>query len=125
MVLQRFREVVQQTAAALGCHVEIDLHSLTPAVQNNLEVTQIVRQVAEKLLPEAVIDNHYSTMGSEDMALFMQKVPGCYFFIGSANHEKGLNAPHHHPHFDIDESALPVAAALMSAAEVEFLNQPL
>jgi amidohydrolase len=33
-------------------------------------------------------------------------VPGCYFFLGSANPDLGLNYPHHHPRFDFDETAL-------------------
>jgi metal-dependent amidase/aminoacylase/carboxypeptidase family protein len=52
----------------------------------------------------------------------MDTTPGCYFFVGSANAEKGLDAAHHHPRFDVDEDALPVAAALMAAAAAEFLE---
>jgi len=58
-------------------------------------------------------------MGSEDFAYTLEKVPGCFFFVGSANHEKGLDAGHHHPKFDIDERVLPRAAALMATAIVE------
>ncbi len=61
-------------------------------------------------------------MGSEDMAYMMGDIPGCYFFVGSANHESGLDAAHHHPKFDFDESVLPHAAALMASAVVEFLD---
>jgi amidohydrolase len=61
-------------------------------------------------------------MGSEDMAFMMQQVPGCYFFIGSANDAKGFNASHHHPKFDVDEDALPRGAALMTAAAYDYLK---
>jgi amidohydrolase len=61
-------------------------------------------------------------MVSEDMAFIMQKIPGCFFFIGSANSDKGLNAPHHHPRFDFDEETMVCAAALMSASAVKLLN---
>jgi amidohydrolase len=61
-------------------------------------------------------------MGSEDMAFMMQDIPGCFIFVGSANSDKGLDAPHHHPRFDIDEEALPKGAALMAAAAAEFLS---
>jgi amidohydrolase len=52
----------------------------------------------------------------------MDDIPGCYFFVGSANEELGLNAPHHHPMFDIDERVLPRAAGLMASAAAEFLR---
>jgi amidohydrolase len=61
-------------------------------------------------------------MGSEDMAYMMEDIPGCYFFIGSADAARGLNAPHHNPLFDFDEAALPRGAALMAASIVEMLG---
>lgn len=61
--------------------------------------------------------------GSEDMAFIMQEIPGCFFFIGSANSEKGLDAAHHHPRFDFDEQALSQGAALMATVASEYLNQ--
>jgi amidohydrolase len=61
-------------------------------------------------------------MGAEDMAFTLEKVPGCYFFVGSANAEQGLDYGHHHPKFDFDEAALPRAAAVMAGAVAEFLK---
>jgi len=61
------------------------------------------------------------TMGSEDAAYFMRQVPGCYFFLGSANAQKGLNAPHHNPSFDFDEDALPLGVAIMMQALAHYL----
>jgi amidohydrolase len=73
------------------------------------------------MFPEAEVDgNNYVSMGSEDMAFFFERVPGCFAFVGSANHAKGLDAGHHHPRFDFDEEALPRAAALLAAAVFEF-----
>ena len=76
----------------------------------------------EETLPGSTIESDFRTMGSEDMAYMMEKVPGCYFFVGSANPAKGLDAAHHHPRFDIDEDALPRAAALMAMATVRLLG---
>ncbi|MGE5221582.1 MAG: M20/M25/M40 family metallo-hydrolase, partial [Omnitrophica WOR_2 bacterium] len=109
-------------AGALGCQSEIDLKPLTPAVVNSEWVTQTVQSVAETLLPGNEIDRAYRTMGSEDMAFFLREVPGCFYFVGSANPEKSLDAPHHHPRFDFDEDVLPRAAALMAAAAVALLT---
>ncbi len=117
IVLKRFREVVEHTAEAMGCTVKIELIRISPSVINAADVTEKVRTAAQGVFPETPIDeNNYLTMGAEDMAFMMEKVPGCYFFVGSANAEKGLDYDHHHPKFDIDEDALPRAAALMAAA---------
>ncbi len=90
---------------------------------NDPNLSARVRAVAERLLPQAEIDTQERTMGSEDMAYMMETIPGCYFFVGSANPQQGLDAPHHHPKFDFDEQALPRAAALMAAAAFDLLTQ--
>jgi amidohydrolase len=122
-VLQRFEETVHGIAEAMECQAEIDLQRLGPATVNQGEIAGIVQTVARRLFPEAKIDPaNYITMGSEDFAFVLDKVPGCFFFIGSANQEKGLDASHHHPKFDFDEVVLSRAAALMSAVVIELLS---
>lgn len=123
IVIQRFNEIVKNTAKAMGCEVEIELKRISPAVINDEKMAESVQKAARELYPKTEIDaGNYLTMGAEDMAFMMEKVPGCYFFLGSANNEKGLNYDHHHPKFDFDEAVLPRAAALMAAAAMEVLK---
>jgi len=122
IVLEHFKQVVLGVSSALGCQVEVEVWKVTPAVVNDPEMTARVQTVTSRVLPEATIDTGERTMGSEDMSFMMDDLPGCYFFVGSANHEKALDAAHHHPRFDFDESALPRAAALMASAAIEFLD---
>ncbi len=119
LILARFEQVVSGVAQAMGCTAQIDVQPLTPAVVNDPAVAARVQETVRRLLPESDLDTNDRTMGSEDMAYFLQQVPGCFFFIGSANPEKNLNAAHHHPRFDFDEQVLPRAAALMTAALLE------
>jgi amidohydrolase len=122
LVLERFEKTVHSVAEGMGCKAEINLQMLTPATINHTESAARVQAVANRLFPQSEVDSaNYTTMGSEDFAFILEKVPGCFFFIGSANHEKGLDASHHHPKFDIDETALPRGAALMAATAVDFL----
>jgi amidohydrolase len=122
LVVQRIHQVVEGTSASLGCRAEVEIKSITPAVINHPDIAERVAEIAADLFPGSQIDTHFQTMGSEDMAFMMQKVPGCYFFVGSANDAKGLNASHHHPKFDVDEDVLPRAAALMAAATYAFMQ---
>jgi len=121
-VLSRFREIATGVADALNCTAEVQIEDVTPAVINDPEITHRVQQVAQQLFPDAKIDTDARTMGSEDMAFMMEDIPGCYFFIGSANSARGLDAAHHHPRFDFDESALSAGAALMSAVVLDLLK---
>lgn len=122
LVLERFGQVISGVAGAMGCRAEVEARRVTPAVVNDAGLARRVQAVAARLLPESAPDNEERTMGSEDMAYLMQETTGCYFFVGSANEARGLNAAHHHPRFDFDEEALPRAAALMAAAAAELLE---
>jgi amidohydrolase len=122
-VLRRFDEIVQGVAAALGCIAEVKVKRLTPAMINADEIARRVQESAREILPGADLDMSGNlTMGAEDMAFVLEQVPGCYFFVGSANSDKGLDYGHHHPKFDFDEAALPRAAALMAKAVADFLK---
>jgi amidohydrolase len=119
-VLERFDQIVQGVAGAMGCMAEITIHEITPAVNNDSALTHQVQQLVKTVLPEGItLDETFRTMGSEDMAFFMQEIPGCFIFIGSNNSAKGLVYSHHHPKFDIDEEALPYGVALLAAAVLE------
>ena len=122
-VLERFEVIVYGLAETMGCRAEVNLQRLGPAVINQPESAGRIAEVARQIFPDATIDTGaYVTMGSEDFAFIMEQVPGCFFFIGSANKEKDLDASHHHPRFDFDEGALPRGAALMASAVAEFLK---
>ena len=122
-VLEKFNQIVRGIGEAMGCQVEIDIQRVTPAVINDDSVSEKVQETARQLLSDSTIDiAPYMTMGAEDMAFMQEKVPGCYFFVGSNNQAKHLDYAHHHPKFDFDEEALVRGAALMAAAAAEVLK---
>nr|HID13648.1 amidohydrolase [Anaerolineae bacterium] len=120
-VLRRVREVIEGVAAACGAVAELEIVPLTPALINDAEVAEVVRAAAQAVVGPENVSSEERTMGSEDAAFFMQEVPGCYFFLGSANVERGLNAPHHNSRFDFDEDALPLGVAVLMHALAHYL----
>lgn len=104
---QRIEQIVAGICQAHGATYELNYQSLYPPVINDGAVADKVRSVAETVVesPLGVVPN-CQTMGGEDMSFFLQEVPGCYFFLGSANSQLGLDYPHHHPRFDFDETVL-------------------
>jgi amidohydrolase len=120
-VLRRVREIVEGTAAAHGASAELKIQHLTPAVVNDADVTQVLRASAEAVVGPENVTSGERTMGSEDAAYFTQEVPGCYFLLGSANSDRGLDAPHHNPRFDFDEDVLPIGVAVMVEAILHYL----
>jgi amidohydrolase len=123
LMVKRFYEIVGNIVHALDCESSIEITSITPAVHNDPEITGRIQNLASELLQADTLDKKSTTMGAEDMAFILNRVRGCYFFIGSANKSKGLSAPHHSAKFDFDESILPKAAGLMVASAMEFLEK--
>jgi amidohydrolase len=121
-IVQRVTEVVEQTARALGGSATIEIKAIAPATINDDRVARLVRGTAVEVLGAEHVTADQFTMGAEDMSEFLNRVPGCFFFLGSANAEKGLNAPHHNPHFDIDEDVLPMGVAVLANAAIRYLT---
>ena len=119
-VLKRFEAIVRGIGETMGCQVQMEVIRVTPAVINDASLARRVQETARRVLPASDLDtSSYMTMGAEDMAFMQEMVPGCYFFVGSNNKARHLDYGHHHPKFDIDEEALPRAAALMAAAALD------
>ncbi len=121
-VLERFTSLAQSIAQSFSCRAEVEVQPLTPAVVNEPSVSKKVQQAITQALPTIDLATSYRTMGSEDMAFFLKEVPGCFFFVGSADAQHGLDAPHHHPRFDFGEDALVYAVAAMTAATIALLG---
>ena len=112
-VYRRILEMAHNMAQAFLCTARIETVAMVPAVVNATAPTKVVQQAAIKTVgAENVIEGR--SMAAEDMGMFLEEVPGCYFFIGSQNDEKGFNYPHHHPRFDFDESAMILGVATMA-----------
>lgn len=122
-VLSRLETLCRGVAAGMGVELDLWIDMLTPAVVNDAAASELMYQVAEEVLGRGKVHNDYRTMGSEDMAFFLNEVPGCYMFLGSANSERGLDYPHHSPRFDFDEAVLPLGVTILAETATRFLNQ--
>ena len=92
-----------------------------PVLNNDAQMSRLVREIAISVVGDKNVIEPEPVMGSEDMAFFLEKVPGCYFFVGAGNKEKGINHPHHNELFDIDEEALVIGAQTLACAALRYL----
>ena len=121
-VRRRVEEISQLIAQAYRCSAKVSVERSAPAVWNNAEVANAVREAAAKVVgPDNVVDPGQSTVG-DDVSVFLNEAPGCYFLLGVGNAEKGAGAPLHSPEYDLDEDALPIALETMSRAAIDFLS---
>jgi amidohydrolase len=82
-----------------------------PAVVNHPKETAFVRECATVELGPEALNPGPPVMASDDMSLFLQQRPGCYFRVGIAPRDGGPY-PHHAPEFQMNEDGLPVGLRL-------------
>lgn len=119
----RIHEIVEGISSAMGCKAAIEVLESDPAVINSDWVTATVIDTLASVTPEVRIAVGYKSSVSEDMALFLERIPGCFFFLGAGLNDPARRFGHHHPKFDIDEEALPLGAAILTQGALELLNR--
>ncbi len=121
---KRLEVLVHGIAKTLGVTAEIGYSMRCRATVNDPAMTEIVRAAAVEVVgPEHVVEGQVIT-ASEDVSEFLDLAPGCYFFIGSRNPERGLVWGHHHAKFDIDEAALAIGVETMTRSALGYFSQP-
>jgi len=94
-----------------------------PPVINHPVAAKIARSAARKIVgQEGVVKQLHPSLGGEDFAYYLQKVPGCLVRFG-AGHPELPNIPSHSPYFDFDEGVLPIGASFLAQVAWQTLEQ--
>jgi amidohydrolase len=118
----RVGEIAGGVAAAMRAEVIYQFHPGYPATVNHAEMADLVRETAAEVVGAENVLNPALIMGAEDFSYFLERVPGCYFFVGSKNEERGLVWGHHHPKFDLDEQVMANGMETMVRTVLRYLN---
>lgn len=105
---------------AQGAQVDVRFGPGYPPVVNDAGITRVVRRAAEEVAGEDSVVTMEGWMGAEDFAFLAREAPGCFIWVGAALPD---SREHHHPRFDIDESVLPLDAALLAQSAVALLKE--
>ena len=120
--LDRFRTVVESTAAAMGCQARITFQRGMPPVVNDDRTARICRDRARALLGEDRITALPVDTISEDFSLFAQRAPGCYIGIGTARPGENVY-PLHSDRFCPGDELLPLGATVFAEMALGLLNE--
>jgi len=122
--LRRIRELANGVALAMGGSCDVQTFYGPPACVNDASMTHLVYEAAVVSVGAGNVESSEEVMttSSDDMADFLQAVPGCYFIVGAHNEQKGANYPHHHPRFNFDEDAMSIAVEVLARAAMNFLK---
>lgn len=108
-------ETAQGIAAAQGATAECSYRRGYGSVVNDPALTALGEQVIrERFGPRAVVPIQ-PQMPGDDFCHYHQGRPGFFVEIGAASQAKGIVAPHHNPHYQLDEDALPLAVEYVTA----------
>ncbi len=121
---RRISEMAQGIAGAMrgSCEAAV-LYGCPPCI-NDPAMTELVHKAAAAAVGEQSVDSSEEvlTTSGDDMAYFLDTVPGCYFIVGAQNEKKGVTYPHHHPRFNVDEDAMPIGVEVLTRAALDFLR---
>ena len=118
----RCQQIIETLPQAFGARGQWQFFPGYPATVNDEAVTARLLPVFQKVAGAENARPFEPTMGAEDMSLILEQIPGCYFFVGGRSESSHAVWPHHHPRFNIDESALTLGARAMVAAVEELLQ---
>jgi amidohydrolase len=103
---EAIRRVVDSTAASFRAQAKLNIRKGGSMLINEARSSALAAQCASDLFgAEAVID-FPSLMVSENFGDFLDQYPGLMALVGVRNTALGACHAHHHPQFNIDESAL-------------------
>ncbi|MBQ1229244.1 MAG: amidohydrolase [Firmicutes bacterium] len=119
---KRIKEIVSGTAAANRAVAEIEYIRYYPATINDFTVTDYLAECAAKIIgKENVFFLEEPLAGTEDVAFYINEVPGTYGILGSAlPHTDGQIYPLHNSKMVLDESVFWIGSAIFVQAAVDF-----
>lgn len=123
---ERLRRLVEHIAAAHGLTADVDYIRGYPVTVNDLaEVARAARVVTALTGADGYQEAARPVSGAEDFSYVLQEVPGAFLFLGAAPEGADLaTAPYNHSAgARFDDSALPVAAAVLAGLALDRLTQ--
>jgi hippurate hydrolase len=108
---RRITEIAQAQALSYSAQADVDYQRRYPVLHNHPKETAFCENVVRNWLGDAgVLPPEEPITGSEDFAFFLEKVPGCYIFIGNGEGEQG-GCMVHNPGYDFNDRVLSTGAS--------------
>ncbi len=115
---ERIERVLKGVCDASRARYEYEYLLRYPVTTNDAAQTAYARTLAEATIGEERVVTADKHMGAEDFSFFAERVPACYFVLGSQGGDASSYS-HHHGKFDIDEGALETGVRIMTALALD------
>lgn len=120
---KRIGEITKHVVEGLrgSCDCEYDFGY--PPLVNDPEFTRQFVESAKKVVPEdEIVEMKKPVMGGEDMAYYLERVPGTFFFLNSVLPIDGVCYTNHNSKFAINEDTMERGVALMVQGAIDWLQ---
>jgi len=111
----RVPDLVRSLAAPYGVDVDVDMHTSVPPCDNDEKETEFMRTVTADILGRRRVTGTDQSLGGEDFAWILNRVPGALARLGVRSHDVADAGDLHRGSFDIDERALAVGVKVLAA----------
>jgi amidohydrolase len=118
----RIERVVGGIAESFGMDYRFDFEYGYPVLVNDTAMSGLVASACSEAVGEENVEFLKASMGAEDFAYYLEKVPGSFFRLGTRNEGKGIIYPYHNSRFDIDEEVLPFGVEIFVRIIDKFLG---
>ena len=111
LIKSRMKDIIAGTEKMFSAKIELNYMDGYPPTVNDKKCAERVVNAVSKVINKKSF-KPYLSMGGEDFSYYLEKIPGCFFFVGSSPVDREpLSSPHHCSHFDIDEDSLLIGAS--------------
>jgi amidohydrolase len=117
------KRVLDHSVQAYGATASLEYIYHLPAVYNDESLFSLATEVVNTVCGEGNAMDPVPTMGGEDFALYMEKAPGFFYWLGTGNKEKGFVHKWHNPRYDTDERSLPVGSGVLALSAIRALER--
>lgn len=115
-------KMANETASEHGCTAEVFIETGYPSVKNDERLTDFCKKTAAEYLCETDIKTVPQLMTAEDFGWYSQKIPACFYRLGTSNPDKAIDSMQHTSTFNIDENAMQLGTGLMAFIAIKLLE---
>lgn len=123
-IKEKLENLVYSISQIYGAKAHIEWKDFTSPLINDSIATKEAQIVARKLFEkDKIITSRKPSLSGDDMAEFINKVPGVYAFVGTRNEAiENTTVAHHNSNFDIDENGLKTSIKITTLYALEYLT---
>ena len=113
--------VSKEIASEYGCEADVFIEQGYPSLKNDVKLTEKCAGFAKEILGESKVKELPQLMTAEDFAWYSQKVPACFYRLGTSNPAKGIDSKQHTSTFDVDENSMKIGMETMTFLTINLL----